>query len=110
VGERGAKLSGGQRQRIIIARALAHRPEVLILDEPTSALDPENEEKISQTLRQLRNDYTLLVITHQSALAEVADRTYRLEDGQLTLAGGESVQDRFSVDPDGYCQGDATVK
>ena len=83
VGERGAKLSGGQRQRIMIARALAHKPEVLILDEPTSALDPASEKLICDTLSSLGRDYTILAISHQSALAEVADQTYRLESGQV---------------------------
>ena len=82
VGERGAKLSGGQRQRIMIARALAHRPEVLILDEPTSALDPASEQLICDTLRNLGKDYTILAISHQTALADVADQTYRLEHGK----------------------------
>jgi ATP-binding cassette subfamily C protein len=87
VGERGSLLSGGQRQRIMIARALAHRPEILILDEPTSALDPKSELTIIETLRKLRNDYTILVISHQPALAKAADATFRLTDGQLTGAG-----------------------
>ena len=84
VGERGTKLSGGQRQRIMIARALAHRPSVLILDEPTSALDPASEALISETLRRLRADYTILAISHQPALAESADVVYRLQHGQLS--------------------------
>ena len=82
VGERGARLSGGQRQRIMIARALAHKPEVLILDEPTSALDPASEQRICDTLRDLGKDYTILAISHQTALADVADQTYKLEHGQ----------------------------
>ena len=82
VGERGARLSGGQRQRIMIARALAPKPEVLILDEPTSALDPASEQRICDTLRDLGKDYTILAISHQTALADVADQTYKLEHGQ----------------------------
>ena len=84
VGERGARLSGGQRQRIMIARALAHRPSMLILDEPTSALDPLSESVISETLRALCKDYTILAISHQPALAKMADVTYRLQDGRIS--------------------------
>jgi len=68
VGERGSKLSGGQRQRIAIARALAHRPNLLILDEATSALDPESEKAICRTLAGLRGQVTMLAISHQLLL------------------------------------------
>lgn len=85
VGERGAKLSGGQRQRIMIARALAHRPQLLILDEATSALDPASEAAICQTMEQLRGDLTILAISHQSAMMESADRVYRLQNQGITL-------------------------
>jgi ATP-binding cassette subfamily C protein len=81
VGERGIRLSGGQRQRITIARALVHKPELLILDEATSALDPDSEVEICQTLRQLSNKLTILAISHQTALLDAADRAYRLEGG-----------------------------
>jgi ATP-binding cassette, subfamily C, bacterial len=84
VGERGAKLSGGQRQRIAIARALVHRPQLLILDEATSALDPETEASICQTLHGLRGQLTILAISHQSALVEVADRVYQISAGNIT--------------------------
>jgi ATP-binding cassette subfamily C protein len=82
VGERGGKLSGGQRQRVMIARALAHRPKLLILDEATSALDPQSEAAICETLRQLRGDLTILAISHEPALVNAADRVYRLESGR----------------------------
>jgi len=84
VGERGAKLSGGQRQRIAIARALVHRPQLLILDEATSALDPATEAAICQTLKELRGQLTILAISHQSALVEVADRVYQITAGDIT--------------------------
>jgi ATP-binding cassette subfamily C protein len=83
VGERGARLSGGQRQRIAIARALVHTPQLLILDEATTALDPESEAAICQTVQRLRGTMTILAISHQPALLDIADHVYRLEDGQL---------------------------
>lgn len=85
VGERGGMLSGGQRQRIAIARALAHRPKLLILDEATSALDPESEAAVCETLRQLRGHYTILAVSHQSALLKCADQAYSIRDGVAEL-------------------------
>jgi ATP-binding cassette subfamily C protein len=85
VGERGGMLSGGQRQRIVIARALVHKPKLLILDEPTSALDRDSEAAISATLQELRGEYTILAISHQPNLMKAADRAYRLQDGAAVL-------------------------
>ena len=85
VGERGGKLSGGQRQRVAIARALVHRPSVLILDEGTSALDPETESSICRTLEGLRGRLTIIAISHQSPLVDIADRVYRMGDGTASL-------------------------
>jgi len=85
VGERGTKLSGGQRQRIMIARALVHKPRLLILDEATSALDPENAAAIGKTMEDLRGRLTILAISHQTAMVESADRVYRLHDGGVSL-------------------------
>jgi len=83
VGQRGLMLSGGQRQRIAIARALVRKPKLLVLDEATTALDPENEAAICQTLRNLRGEITILAISHQPAVLEVADRGYRVKDGTV---------------------------
>jgi len=85
VGERGGMLSGGQRQRIMIARALVHRPRLLILDEATTALDPQSEAAICETLQNLRGRQTILAISHQPALLEAADRAYRMQDGHVLL-------------------------
>ncbi len=81
VGERGGRLSGGQRQRIAIARALINDPTLLILDEATSALDPDSEAAIIGTLRKLREELTILTISHNSGLAQAADVIHRLEPG-----------------------------
>jgi ATP-binding cassette subfamily C protein len=83
VGERGGRLSGGQRQRIMIARALVHRPGLLILDEATSALDPASEAAIRKTIENLRGGLTILAISHQTGLVKAADQVYRLEHGAL---------------------------
>jgi ATP-binding cassette subfamily C protein len=88
VGERGGKLSGGQRQRLAIARALVHKPKLLILDEATSALDIESEAAICKTLQKLRYELIILAISHQPAMVEAADRTYRLENGKVFLLDG----------------------
>jgi ATP-binding cassette subfamily C protein len=98
VGERGGKISGGQRQRIAIARALVHKPKLLILDEATSALDPESEAAICNTLRQLRGELTILAISHQPALLHVADRAYRLEEGEAILVADLSAASSDSED------------
>ena len=97
VGERGGMLSGGQRQRIAIARALVHKPKLLILDEPTSALDRESESAICETLQQLSGRYTILAISHRAALTKAADRAYHLEDGKAFLVGDQRLADVHSV-------------
>jgi ATP-binding cassette subfamily C protein len=105
VGESGGKISGGQRQRIAIARALVHKPRLLILDEATTALDPENEMAICKTLGQLRGELTILAISHQPAVLEVADLAYLLKDGvaaPVTEVRAKSAVDSETgqVDPD----------
>jgi ATP-binding cassette subfamily C protein len=98
VGERGGKLSGGQRQRISIARALVHRPRLLILDEATSGLDPESEAAVCDTLLKLRGDLTILAISHQPALAEIADINYRIRDGKIVQTDKRPVTDQHPAD------------
>lgn len=92
VGERGSVLSGGQRQRIAIARALVHKLKLLILDEPTSALDPDSEAAICKTLGQLREGgITILAISHQPTIMDVADRAYHLQGGKAFLVESHQV-------------------
>jgi len=69
-------LSGGQQQRLVIARALAVQPDVLLMDEPCSALDPGSTLKIEETIRELSNDITIIIVTHNMQQAvRVADNT-----------------------------------
>ncbi|MCB1914752.1 MAG: type I secretion system permease/ATPase [Rhodocyclaceae bacterium] len=86
VGERGERLSGGQRQAVAIARALVHRPRILLLDEPSSMMDPATE---SQLIRQLRSltDMTLLLVTHRTAMLPLADRLVVMERGRVAADG-----------------------
>ena len=83
VGERGMKLSGGQRQRISLARAIMNNPEVLILDEPTSSLDKESEELIFDSLKQISKFTTIILITHDSKIIDLADKIYLIKDGNV---------------------------
>ncbi|MGH8182082.1 MAG: phosphate ABC transporter ATP-binding protein PstB [Rhodanobacteraceae bacterium] len=77
-------LSGGQQQRLCIARAIALKPEVLLLDEPTSALDPIATAKIEQLIEELKGDYTLVIVTHNmQQAARVSDRTAFIYMGEL---------------------------
>jgi phosphate transport system ATP-binding protein len=84
LGRPGVGLSGGQQQRLCIARALAVRPEVLLLDEPCSALDPLATAKIEELIRSLRADYTIVIVTHNmQQAARVSDRTAFFYLGRL---------------------------
>jgi ATP-binding cassette, subfamily C, bacterial len=86
-GERGAQLSGGQRQRIAIARALVRNPLLLVLDEPTTALDEKTEAEICATLRDLKNNVTILAISHQPALCEIADQVINMSQEPVSRDG-----------------------
>ena len=74
--ESGTALSGGQQQRLCIARAIAVEPDVLLLDEPASALDPIATQKIEELMHELKDQYTIVIVTHNmQQAARVADRT-----------------------------------
>ena len=83
VGEGGGALSGGQRQRLCIARAVAGRPDVLVLDEPTSALDPHSEAHIQQALQDLHGKVTLIIVAHRMTTISRCDRILVIEGGEL---------------------------
>ena len=86
--ENALKLSGGQQQRLCIARALAVAPEVLLMDEPASALDPLSTARIEDLIGELRNDYTIVIVTHNmQQAARVSDFTAFLNDGTLIEMG-----------------------
>jgi phosphate transport system ATP-binding protein len=80
----GASLSGGQQQRLCIARAIAVRPEVLLLDEPTSALDPISTAHIEELITELKRDYTTVIVTHNLQQAgRISDKTAFMYMGEL---------------------------
>jgi phosphate transport system ATP-binding protein len=84
-------LSGGQQQRLCIARTLAVRPEIILLDEPTSALDPISTAKIEELIHELRQRFTIVIVTHNmQQAARVSQRTAFFHLGELIEAGPTS--------------------
>jgi phosphate transport system ATP-binding protein len=82
-------LSGGQQQRVCIARLLAVEPEVLLMDEPTSALDPLATMKIEELIRDLKKDYTIVIVTHNmQQAARVSDTTSFFLNCEMVECGG----------------------
>ena len=88
LGQSGASLSGGQQQRLCIARAIAIRPEVLLLDEPCSALDPISTARIEELITELKSDYTVIIVTHNmQQAARCSDHTAYMYLGYLMEFG-----------------------
>ena len=86
--ESGLGLSGGQQQRLCIARAVALKPDVLLLDEPTSALDPISTSRIEQLVEELKRDFTIMIVTHNmQQAARVSDYTAFMYLGDLVEHG-----------------------
>ena len=84
----GTSLSGGQQQRLCIARALAVEPEVLLMDEPASALDPIATAKIEELIHELKEKYTIIIVTHNmQQAARVSDNTAFFYLGELIEIG-----------------------
>jgi ATP-binding cassette, subfamily B, bacterial len=87
IGDGAADLSGGQKQRIAIARALAGRPNLIILDEPTSSLDPRSDHLVLQSLNDLKGEATLIIVAHRLSTLGFCDRIMVLEAGRVTAMG-----------------------
>jgi phosphate transport system ATP-binding protein len=86
--ESALQLSGGQQQRLCIARALATNPDVLLMDEPASALDPASTARIEDLIFELRDRYTIVIVTHNmQQAARVSDQTAFFYQGELIEAG-----------------------
>ena len=82
--KKGTFLSGGQQQRLCIARALALKPEVLLMDEPTSALDPIATNRIEELLLELKKEFTIIIVTHNmSQAARISDYSMFMYLGEL---------------------------
>ena len=88
VGERGIRLSGGQLQRIGIARALYENPDIIIFDEATSALDFETEKEVLKSINTLRNEKTIIMVTHRINNLREFDKIFFMEDGKVIKSGG----------------------
>ena len=85
------QLSGGQCQRVAIARAIVTKPTLLLADEPTGALDTKAGNQVMEIFRKLSDEgMTILMITHEPAIAECADKIYHILDGELKTEGGNS--------------------
>ena len=104
LGDPGTSLSGGQQQRLCIARAIAVNPEVILMDEPCSALDPIATARIEELIDELRQSYTIVIVTHSmQQAARVSQRTAFLHLGELVEVG--DTEDIFTNPRDERTQG-----
>ena len=87
VGPKGSQLSGGQKQRIAIARAILKNPSVLILDEATSALDAQNEKEVQQSLDQIMQGKTSVIVAHRISTIKDSDEILVFNDGEIVERG-----------------------
>ena len=87
IGDHGVRLSGGQLQRVSVARALYHRPQLLLFDEATSALDGASELAIQNTIGALRAETTIVLIAHRLSTVQSCDMLYWIEKGRIRMQG-----------------------
>ncbi|MFZ1741239.1 MAG: ABC transporter ATP-binding protein [Pontixanthobacter sp.] len=89
------QLSGGQQQRVAIARALVHEPRLVVCDEPTAALDAKSGRRVMDLLREVgvAEDRSVIIVTHDNRIFDLADRILVLEDGRITHDGTEMPED-----------------
>jgi phosphate transport system ATP-binding protein len=100
LGANGLSLSGGQQQRLCIARTVAVRPEVILFDEPCSALDPISTAKIEELIDELKDDYTIVIVTHNmQQAARVSDFTAFMYLGELVEVGPTTTMFTAPHDP-----------
>lgn len=87
IGEGGVNLSGGQRQRLAIARALLEKTKIILFDEATSALDNETQNEIQESIKNMKGDYTIVIVAHRLSTIMDADKIYVLDEGHIVEEG-----------------------